>query len=412
MNRIILSLVFSILLLQASSQKVYFIYLQNESDQPFFVRVNDKIYNSSGKGYLILSKLRDSTQTINIGFPGNKWPEQKFEVKMGAKDHGYMLKNFGEKGWGLFDLQTLSVQMALVKEIVSGNPVTKTEVSKFTEILAKAVDDSTLKQKLPEEKKPEIITKQEEKKPDPVAVVQQNPVNKMEEKKNNETIKKPEEKKKEPEKNELIESSALKVSEIDSAKSDRYKKSVVTRKSESSATEGLELIFIDQYNDGTKDTIGILIPNPKPILKKEKSQPAEQKKFLEVKTDTLKLAADHAVADERDSTRHRDTVVKRGSKNNCTITAGENDFMELRKKMASAMNDDGMLDEARKFFKLTCFSTAQIKNLSFLFLNDEGKYKFFDIAYTVVSDAEKFGSLQSELKDKYYINRFKVMLRN
>src|ERR1043165_3490105 len=108
MNKIILSLVFSILLLQASSQKVYFIYLQNESDQPFFVRLNDKIYNSSGKGYLILSKLRDSTQAFSIGFPENKWPEQKFEVKMGAKDHGYMLKNFGEKGWGLFDLHTLS----------------------------------------------------------------------------------------------------------------------------------------------------------------------------------------------------------------------------------------------------------------------------------------------------------------
>ena len=54
---------------------------------------------------------------------------------------------------------------------------------------------------------------------------------------------------------------------------------------------------------------------------------------------------------------------------------------------------------------------TQIKNLSTLFLNDSGKYRFFDLAYGYVSDAEKFSSLQAELKEEYYINRFKAMLR-
>ena len=47
-----------------------------------------------------------------------------------------------------------------------------------------------------------------------------------------------------------------------------------------------------------------------------------------------------------------------------------------------------------------------------MFLNDEGKYKFFDLAYTHVTDMDKFSVLQNELKEEYYINRFKAMLRN
>jgi len=46
-----------------------------------------------------------------------------------------------------------------------------------------------------------------------------------------------------------------------------------------------------------------------------------------------------------------------------------------------------------------------------LFLNESGKYKFFDEAYLYTSDVENFSALQSELKDDYYINRFKAMLK-
>ena len=79
--------------------------------------------------------------------------------------------------------------------------------------------------------------------------------------------------------------------------------------------------------------------------------------------------------------------------------------------MAAKNDDDEMIDEAKKYFKTKCFTSLQIKNLSVLFLNDAGKYKFFDLAYSYVSDPDNFGSLQSELKDEYYINRFKAMIR-
>ena len=111
MNRFICSVVFILIVSVAFAQKVYFVYLESESQQPFFAKLRDKTYPSSASGYVILSNLRDSSYTITIGFPSDKWPEQQFTVPTRAKDRGFLLKNFGEKGWGLFDLQTLSIQM-------------------------------------------------------------------------------------------------------------------------------------------------------------------------------------------------------------------------------------------------------------------------------------------------------------
>ena len=71
-----------------------------------------------------------------------------------------------------------------------------------------------------------------------------------------------------------------------------------------------------------------------------------------------------------------------------------------------------MIAVARKTFKSTCFSTEQIKNLSVLFLKDDGRYKFFDAAYPFVYDTQNFSSLQQLLTDPYFIDRFKAMIRH
>lgn len=465
MNKLILCLLFSATTLVASSQKVYFVYIQTETDQPFFVKMNEKISSSTASGYLILSKLRDSTYNFTIGFPQNKWPEQSFSVTVGQKDHGYLLKNFGEKGWGLFDLQTLAVQMSASKSAgnTAGIKMDSKDVSVFTEILSKAADDPSLKDKpVPrvEEKKIEVaaveVVKKEESKvvsapvvktPDtkvavnePVvtkpaeAIVQ--PVIKKEEPKTEtktvavETVttkplevvavpvvKKDESKetitikpldkvevaqvKKEEPKVELKETVVTKPietvaqpivkEEIKTVDNEEYKKSLVTKKSESSTTEGFGLVFLDDYQNGIRDTIRLLIPNPKPAVVAIKEEPKEEKKFLDIA----------AVATKKEAI-----------KNNCIAIADGSDFQKLRKNMAAKNSDEEMVSEAAKYFKTKCFTVHQLENLQTLFLNDAGKYKFFDAAYNFASDVENFSSLQSQLKDEYYITRFKAMLRN
>jgi hypothetical protein len=96
---------------------------------------------------------------------------------------------------------------------------------------------------------------------------------------------------------------------------------------------------------------------------------------------------------------------------NCKEEASNDDFLALRKKMASSQKDQEMISEAERMFKRKCFTTDEIRNLSVLFLKDEGKYNFFDAAYPHVSDGN-FNSLQDQLTDDYYISRFRVMTRH
>jgi hypothetical protein len=367
----------------AFSQKVYFIYLQSEAEQPFFARAGEKTYSSSAAGYLILPQLKDSTYNIKVGFPQNKWPEQQFVINVRSKDHGYLLKNFGDKGWGLFDLQTLGVQMAAENKDKAKKEFR--EVSAFTEILSKAANDPSLREKpvfavAKTEVKPENISpavvKEETKEPqkpvlnetksiakaeEKIAVVQ--PVVLKEEKINSTVKEQPAGESKTPatQKNdssvakaEVQTKTTTPVATINPETTPRkdevkavtaaYKKSIVTKKSESSTTEGFGLTFIDQLVDGQKDTIKIIIPFSETELAKANGQNADEKKFLDI--------------DEQ----AKETRVSSGAKVNCSLIISENDFLKLRKKMAGQKTEEAMTEEAKKIFKTKCFTTEQIKN--------------------------------------------------
>ncbi|HMK26986.1 MAG TPA: DUF4476 domain-containing protein [Chitinophagaceae bacterium] len=452
MSKLTACLLFSLASLTGFSQKVYFVYLQSENEQGFYVKMNASVRSSSASGYLILSKLRDTTYNFAVGFPQNKWPEQNFSVSINKKDHGYLLKNFGEKGWGLFDLQTLSVQMAVSgsAKIEEKKMEENKDVSIFTDILSKAADDPSLKEKSAEtkieEKKVETLVQETVSKENPkelakdtvaikpVEIIAKSEQPKTEEKKVEtivqenvskenpkelakdtvatkpvEIIAKPE-LVKEEKKVDNQEQPVVKLEEAVTAAEEEYKPTIVRKRSESSTTEGFGLVFIDDLRNGTNDTIRLLIPNPKSIATITKEEPREEKKFIEILPDTVKKKEETEPDIKPVVTEN--PVEKNVFKNNCPAVAEESDFFKLRKNMAAAEGDDGMLLEAKNYFKTKCFSTGQVKNLGSMFLNDAGKYKFFDLAYSYVTDIDKFSVLQNELKEQEYINRFKAMLRN
>ncbi|HUR65252.1 MAG TPA: DUF4476 domain-containing protein [Chitinophagaceae bacterium] len=477
MNRIFLSFVCLVFCFTASSQKVYFIYLQSEADQPFYVKMNNRVHSSTSSGYLILSRLHDSTYNFSVGFPGNKWPEQNFTLSVNKKDHGFLLKNFNEKGWGLFDLQTLTVQMPVAGLAKTGNTVNteNQDVSLFTDILSKAADDPSLKEKpviaiaekkvvtpvvevaKKEERKVEkkepviaavvketetvqansstaLTTKEEVKEPvkekpavvieEKKAIVSSPEIAKKEEPKTDGsapltikedvkepvkeiviTVKNPEpfktiprEALKEPAKEAVVEIKAVDAPATVTAKeeTENYQRSVVRKRSESSTTEGFGLVFIDETGAGSPDTIRLMIPNPKLIVAPQKSEPKEEKKFLDMPATGN---APVAVAEVKDN------------KITCQVFAVEADFFQVRKLMAAEEKDDDMIAAAQKYFKTKCFTTQQVKNLGALFLNDAARYKFFDMSYPYISDTANFTSLESELKDSYYLSQFKAIVK-
>jgi hypothetical protein len=437
MSRFICCVLFLSICTAAFSQKVYFIYLQSEAEQPFFVKTGEKTYNSSSAGYLILSQLKDSTYNIKVGFPQNKWPDQQFLVSIKSKDHGYLLKNFGEKGWGLFDLQTMGIQMAPENSAKASKKEFR-EVSAFTDILSKAANDPSLREKpvfavaKTVEKVEDIspaVVKEEVNKPEKQPVNDSKSTVKPEEKTetNQQPIVLKEEKvapaikeqpgaeskaplvqkddssvaKTEVQVKEMSPGTAIKQEttpqkdEVKTAPVAVYKKSIVIKKSESSTTDGFGLTFIDQYIDGQKDTIKIIIPNSKELLAKENEQQADEKKFLDI----------------GEQTKENNLSSKVISKTNCSSVSSENDFLKLRKKMAGQKTEEAMTEEAKKIFKTKCFTTEQIKNLGNLFLNEAGKFQFYEAAYPYSSDKDNFTVLQTELKDNYFIHRFKNLVK-
>lgn len=429
MNRFLLIFLILVTSSLAFSQKNYFIYLQSENDQPFFVKLGDKIHSSSVSGYLILSKLRDSSYTLSIGFPQNRFPEQRFTVEIKGKDRGFLLKNFGEKGWGLFDLQTLGIQMALPENnSKTKRTVPRDDISPFTEILAKAANDPSLKERplmvrmeekpavvqtavLKEEVKTIAANSQEEKtkdiiqeKRDSVVGSKTEPVVKnaspLPAKKEQQLI------------IEIIEPAIGKQAPLvreEEKKSGEtivaYQRSVVTKRSESSTSGGFGLTYIDEYADGRRDTIRIIIPNSRASQEEVKVAAKEDKKFLDISSeDSARTAKNEPINREK-------TGPIAFANMNCNDFASEDDISKLHKKMAGKKEEEGMIEEAKKVFKTKCLTAEQVKNLSGLFSTDVNRYKFFDAAYAYVSDTENFASLSAELKDEYYIKRFKAMLR-
>ena len=474
MKRTLLFCFFSLLVSLLNAQKIYFIYLQTETGEPFFVRMNDKLYSSESSGYLILPRLKDSTYKFKLGFP-SKDIDLDFTASINKKDHGYLIKNLGDKGWGLFDLQSLDLRMSasnVKKETGFDNNLnTNTQVNAFTALLAKATDDPSLRQNAvfakEVEKKPVVVqtVEKEQKKPAATDAV-------VKEEKKPEQVTQPTTR---PDENkpDLVNTNVQKAdSEKSSAnQAEAYKRSEVVKLSEGSSADGFESVFVDQNPEGTKDTIRIFIPAEKTAVavkqepkndsvtgtknldasasttqamnkSTEEPKKEETKKWWQItigKNKTKEEPKKDSAAQAKDLNAPSDsTQVTKGTKEEprkeetkkwwqiaigkdknataetkkCQVVANNDDFLKLRRKMAARTNDDGMLDEARKYFKSTCFSTEQIKNLSTLFLSNAGKFNFFTVAYNYTTDVENFSTLQAELKDEAYINRFKELVHN
>ena len=73
----------------ARAQQTHFVYLQTESGQPFYVKINNKIVSSSPAGYLILPKLTDGDYKLSIGFPKKEFPEENFQILIDKKTKGF-----------------------------------------------------------------------------------------------------------------------------------------------------------------------------------------------------------------------------------------------------------------------------------------------------------------------------------
>lgn len=342
------------------SQQLHFVYFQTDNRQPFYVKLNNNVYSSSAAGYLIIPRLPDSTFNLQIGFPKNESPEQSFQFSVKGKDEGYLIKYFNDKGWGLYNLQTMELNMAVAEKKEVQEPKTAmVNDDEFSRTLSEVVSTPDL--------------------------VKQPVVGSV----NKETA--------------SADNTLARVATKD--------KSTIEIRSEQPAVNiekprllmkaGAEMIYFTG-----EDTVAVFFDGiaTKNVMAREASEMPE--KNIE-KSITKPAETDRTV-------KEKEAVLKVENKPNvtqCNNIADQRDFLKLRKKMAARTNDFDMIRDAVKTFKTHCFTTVQLRNLSFLFLNNQGLYSFLDAAYPYVADREKFPELKSLLTDEHFRKRFDAMIQ-
>lgn len=416
---------FSLYINVVSSQEKHFVFIQSDNHQPFYVTLKGKNYSSSSSGYVIIPKLNDGDYNLSIGFAKNAYPEQNFTVSINNKDLGYNLKNFEEKGWGLFNLQTLGVTMATVGS-------TPTDVAANPSDAAAADDDFVISfnKKKKEPVKDTTIAKVQQ----PQSDVPVTPPAKTLE---TEVIK-------------AVDTAVIVKTDVNTnTTTDTLASNVAPKKEETAAnnntsnnvkkvsevnnTEGVYLSYVDSAGKRT-DTIQVIIPSggtgstdsaispattknntaaptaaatevkPASEVKSKAKKKSDEPKFLDLTVNAPEKDKAQPVAKPAETF----TIMPNS---NCKNIADEEDYAKLRKKMAEQTTDEKMINEAKKVYRNKCFTTSQIKGLSTLFLSDEGRFKFFDASFVSVADSSEYPTLQSEFIDPAYVARFKALLQ-
>ncbi len=380
---------FSIFLLftaiQSFAQQNHFIYIQSDTKSAFTVNMNDHTYKSSDIGYVIIPKLPNNTYNLSVSLTDVSNAPLTFQCKVNNNDQGFLLKNYGEKGWALMNLQTMDLITA------SNSSAKENKNSAFSDMLSDVVNDSTLNK--------------------PVQTTILNDNKEIENKEAEPIIESP-----------VIQNAPQVMSSITNGNN------TVTKIAEITDLAGTHYTFLDF--DGTKtDTINVTIPSSKKdeIADEKKDEvivpPVVEEKVNTIIEDTTSVAENtdqsgnpfYKEQQEKkiveDDTKSTIVPVNTQFRNDCANMFQDEDMDRLRKKMVSQSTDEKMIAAAKKYIGERCVSTAQVKALSGLFLNDESRYNLFSQFYASVYDYGNYNQLASMLLDTYYKNRFEALIQ-
>ena len=412
----------------AHAQQLHFIYIQADTKQPFSVKLNGKYYSSSAIGYLILPKLTDGTYTLEVNFAKNSYPEQTFTVNIAGKDYGYGLKQFDEKGWGLFNFQTTDVVMstAATSSQTSQANVT-TNNSAFGNMLAEVINDKSINTLTTNDT---VVTRKKENETAAASFTFSDTVPAVVADAKTDTA--PQDAMSPDNATARATGTAISTEAEDTpeTESPAYNTTGVIKAAENIDEKGTDLTFID-FNGFYNDTIKAFIPAEEKKLSDKTKAPEINDKAAAADSANGKVdnpfftkkygtatAADNAPATAASSRVTGDTPAAPGiPANNAVLNTGcanmlsEGDLSKLKKRIIAEADQYAILQSVKKSLKNKCVTTAQVKDLGNLFLNDDNRYGFYDAVYPFVYDYSNYASLQSTLLDPYYKSRFKALLR-
>lgn len=430
MKKIVFLLFLFVSGIKSFSQQQYFMYLQADDQNPFYAKISNKMYSSSESGYMIIPKLGDSSFDITIGFAKNAFPEQRFPLAVNKKDRGYQLKNLGDKGWALINLQTMAVIQNTAQAKKTENAfagVKKTDA--FSELLANVVNDSAVlytpvkaSPVVTEPEKTPVVTKQIDKqaadtesmtktlttvKPENNLPVEKKDSTKAIASTANTNVKN------EKDSPALINpvSPPTAVKEKKQTESGTTKpvleKPFITRIEEKKTAGMYQATYLELYTL-TTDTIRISIPLDDSSAKNLTESPAKpvepviEQKVARNDQKVTTVSNPDSLASEK--------KVLLITNSDCKSFATDYDVDKFRIKLLDDKTIDNKLSSSKKYFKSKCYSVSQVKALSELYPSDETKYQFFELAFPYVSDTSNFYLLEEMIQNNLYRKKFDVLI--
>jgi hypothetical protein len=421
------------------AQQDYFVLIHSENNLPFYVRMGGRTTSSSAEGHLILSGLKDSTWMLAIGFPRNLYPEQDFSFSIKKKDIGFQLKDLGLRGWGLFNSQTMELIMPQKKDTVEIN-VSAEAVKKddaFSRLMAAVVSDTAvmystyaMEAYLKDTSRsgsdqmtrggdqsvrgPDSLKKTPDalQRPPPAAFINTAgnlPAANMD----TSIVANPGLVANFHAVSDSISSSARTDSSAHTLIKIPRKSGFIEKLSEKRNATAIQLVFADHRKGHKPDTIGVNIAIDS-LIQLSQNQfdtfkngggPSLMPKTGAVSAG-LKTSYDSSKKSDGGQTKERGKPVIVNS--DCRNFATEMDVDKLKLRLQNTAKDDDRILEARKIFRMKCFSTRQVRAIAAVFATDAGRYRFLETAYPFVSD-NAFRELSDLLTDPVYTGKFKTM---
>jgi hypothetical protein len=432
MTRIIFAVFFFMTALTGkifSQQEGFLVLIDDEHQQPFYVRLGNETINSSELGHLAIPHLTDSTYRIALGFQNAHVPELEFDLRIKDKDLGYQLRNLGDKGWALYNWQTLEYTPPVVA--TSSDSLGHLEVGikkddPFSRLMASVVNDTlvmytskaaqhllddttVLVRASPPKAKPDSLQTLAKKTDSPAGkiigpvAVETNAPRKEKEAAVHPAVDTSFHKEATPgvvlaapvpKKNETTPKPIIKHEHI---------RKLVQRPSKIA----MRLVFLYISKEGEVDTITMLIPFEKDTSKKVAAlnKPKAATATPPSKnTDTLAISKTSAPKTVGTKKPFVPNPV-------CKNLAADYDVDVVRVNILTANTLDAKLAAAKKIFTTMCFSVKQIRVLGDLFADDKGKLAFFQTAYPYTSDREHFGLLADSFTDSQYGAKLNALIK-
>ena len=374
----------------SSSKAQHYFFIEADNQQAFYIKKNDSIYSSSANGFLIIPRNTEKTFTITVGFPMNKFPEVQFKLDEMDRDKGFQLKNFQEKGWGLFDRSSLLVIMQSATEVkVVENKVNKPQLEggDFANMLSEVTDDKTLLAKgktvlkaAPKNADSKLLSK-------PVK-----PASKPEAKPN-----------------QLVQTTTSAASqvkpEIKPNQSAQLITNTITKVKVDSSEKGmLSIKYIDKSAEGKADVVDLKIEVPISQVAQSNTETADL--FNKQKQNELTN-----LQKKDDSSKLNTQSLGLQSPSICTFSkASEKDIKNIQRKLLGYVKGEDQVDFAEKGYKNKCFTTNQTMEISWFLLNEDMRLAFFKRIVNLIADQENIKLLESGFVKEDNIKSFREFI--